>query len=71
MYLQVLEGLVYNLLYDIPIPSDGRSVRFWCLGEAVMLSMPKVPQELPLFDYNLLDFFDILGKYFKTTATSK
>ena len=52
---------MYNLLYDIPVPSPGRSVRFWCLGEAITLSMPKTPQELPLYDYNLLDFLDILG----------
>ena len=57
----MLEGLVNNLLHDIPLPSPGRSVRFWCLGEAVSLSMPKVPQELPLFDYDLLQFFAILG----------
>ena len=35
--------------------------RFWCLGEVVMLSMPKVPVELHQFDYNLLEFFDMLG----------
>ena len=35
--------------------------RFWCLGEVVMLSMPKVPMELHQFDYNLLEFFDMLG----------
>jgi hypothetical protein len=57
----VLEGLIYNLLHDIPLPSPGKSVRFWCLGDAITLSMPKVPKELPLFDYNLLEFFDILG----------
>ena len=60
-YFQVLEGLMNNLLHDIPLPSPGRSVRFWCLGEAISLSMPKVPQELPLFDYDLLQFFAILG----------
>ena len=59
--LKVLEGLVYNLLHDIPVPSPGRSVRFWCLGDAVTVSMPRTPTELPLFDYDLLDFFDILG----------
>ena len=53
---KALEGQVYNLLYDIPVPSPGRSVRFWCLGEDIMLSMPKTPQELPLYDYNLLHF---------------
>ena len=35
--------------------------RFWCLGEVMMLSMPKVPIELHQFDYNLLEFFDMLG----------
>ncbi len=25
------------------------------------ISMPKVPKELPLFDYDLLEFFHILG----------
>ena len=59
--LQVLESLVFNLLYDIPLPSPGRSVRFWCLGEIVNISMPKIPVELPQFDYNLLEIFDMLG----------
>ncbi len=59
--LNVLEGVVYNILYDIPLPSPGRSVRFWCLGEVVTLSMPKVPHELLQFDYSLLEFFDMLG----------
>ena len=57
----MLEGLINNLLYDIPLPSPGRSVRFWCLGETAAISMPKTPHELPLFDYDLLEFFDILG----------
>ncbi len=58
----MLEGLINTLLHDVPVPSPGRSVRFWCLGEAVVtISMPKVPKELPLFDYDLLEFFHILG----------
>ena len=60
--LSILESLVYNLLHDIPLPSPGRSVRFWCLGEVVMLSMPKTPIEMEQFDYNLLEFFDIIGQ---------
>ena len=59
--LQVLESFIYNLLYDIPLPSPGRSVRFWCLGGEASISSPKVPEELPTFDYPLLDFFDLLG----------
>ena len=27
----------------------------------MMLSMPKIPIELPQFDYNILEFFDMLG----------
>ncbi len=59
--INVMESLVHNLLFDIPLPSPGRSVRFWCLGEVMTLSMPKVPFELNQFDYNLLEFFDMLG----------
>eukprot|EP00095_Tigriopus_kingsejongensis_P007193 maker-scaffold192_size271026-snap-gene-0.15 protein:Tk07193 transcript:maker-scaffold192_size271026-snap-gene-0.15-mRNA-1 annotation:"denn domain-containing protein 5b" len=59
--IQVLEGLVSNLINDIPVPNNGRSVRFWCLGNKVTLSMPRLPLELPLYDFNLLDFFDMLG----------
>ena len=56
-----MESFIYNLLYDIPLPSPGRSVRFWCLGSEAFISLPKEPDELPVFDYPLLDFFDILG----------
>jgi len=59
--IHVLESFIYNLLYDIPLPSPGRSVRFWCLGGEAAISTPRVPEELPTFDYPLLDFFDILG----------
>lgn len=59
--LNILESLIYNLLHDIPLPSPGRSVRFWCLGEIIMLSMPKIPHEMEVFDYNFLEFFDIVG----------
>ena len=59
--IHVLESFIYNLLYDIPLPSPGRSVRFWSLGSEAFISLPKEPEELPVFDYPLLDFFDILG----------
>ena len=59
--IHVLESFIYNLLYDIPLPSPGRSVRFWSLGSEAFISLPKEPDELPVFDYPLLDFFDILG----------
>jgi len=59
--IHVLESFIYNLLYDIPLPSPGRSIRFWCLGEVAAISQPKVPQELEVFDYPLIQFFDLLG----------
>merc|ERR1719312_1997656 len=59
--IHVLESFIYNLLYDIPLPSPGRSVRFWSLGSEAFISLPKEPDELPVFNYPLLDFFDILG----------
>jgi hypothetical protein len=59
--IHVLESFIYNLLYDIPLPSPGRSVRFWCLGGEASISRPREPEELPVFDYPLLDFFDLLG----------
>ncbi|XP_023347646.1 DENN domain-containing protein 5B, partial [Eurytemora carolleeae] len=66
--INILESFIYNLLYDIPLPSPGRSVRFWCLGEVASISLPKVPVELDLFDYPLIQFFDLLGvTYYKIT----
>ena len=59
--IHVLESFICNLLYDIPLPSPGRSVRFWSLGCEAFISLPREPDELPVFDYPLLDFFDILG----------
>jgi hypothetical protein len=43
-------SFIYNLLYDIPLPSPGRSVRFWCLGDVAAISLPRAPQAgLPKF----------------------
>lgn len=50
--LQVLEALVFNLIYDIPLPSPGRSVKFWSLGDVVLLSMPKVSEYFVYFSQN-------------------
>ena len=59
--MQTLEGAINNVLHDVPIPSPGRGVRFWCLGDSCTISLPKSPAELPLFDFDLLDFLDLLG----------
>ena len=31
------------------------------MGDVATISLPKQPQELPLFDYSLMSFFEILG----------
>ena len=31
-----------TLLHDVPVPSPGRGVRFWCLGDSCTISLPKV-----------------------------
>jgi hypothetical protein len=54
-------SFIYNLLYDIPLPSPGRCVRFWCLGDVASISLPRVPLELELFDYPLIEFLAVLG----------
>ena len=45
--LQVLESFIYNLLYDIPLPSPGRSVRFWCLGSEAIISLQTLQRNKP------------------------
>lgn len=52
LFSKVLEGLIYNLLYDIPLPERGKTVRFWCLGDALTLSMPRFVSFSHLFQFS-------------------
>jgi len=57
-----IESYVYNLLYEVPTPQPGRSVRFSCpLGDSVVIQRPGSIEELPLFDFSLRELFTLLG----------
>ena len=55
-----LESYVYNLLFEVPAPPPGRTLRFSCGGTAITCQQPNM-DELPLFDYALKDMFLTLG----------
>ncbi|XP_071447569.1 DENN domain-containing protein 5B [Hetaerina americana] len=56
-----LESYVHNLLYDVCIPQPGRSVRFWCFEEPLVLQRPSSIEEPPLFDFPLRLVFPLVG----------
>lgn len=54
------ESYVYNMLYEIPFPPPGRTLRFSCGASAITAQQPTV-DELPLFDYSMKEVFLTLG----------
>ena len=58
-----LESHLYNLIYDIPSPTYGRLLRFHIGCKATNLYLPDYANgnELPLLDYDLFEFFRLLG----------
>lgn len=57
-----LESHVYNLLFEVPAPQPGRSLRFLCPGgEAVVVQRPSTIEELPFFDLPIRLLFKLLG----------
>ncbi|KAJ9601188.1 hypothetical protein L9F63_000656, partial [Diploptera punctata] len=57
-----IESYVHNLLYEVPVPQPGRSVRFSCpLADSVVIQRPGSIEELPLFDFSLRELFTLLG----------
>lgn len=55
-----LESYIYNLLYEVPLPPPGRTMRFKGFTYDITCQRPG-PNELPLFDYSLKDMFSLLG----------
>ncbi|XP_055011311.1 LOW QUALITY PROTEIN: DENN domain-containing protein 5B-like [Boleophthalmus pectinirostris] len=55
-----LESYVYNLLYEVPLPAPGRSLRFQGVYEPIVCQRPG-PAELPLADFPLSDVIALLG----------
>ncbi|MEE6477700.1 hypothetical protein FKM82_011596 [Ascaphus truei] len=55
-----LESYIYNLLYEVPLPPLGRSLKFSGVYEPIVCQRPG-PNELPLSDYPLRETFELLG----------
>ncbi|XP_030575687.1 DENN domain-containing protein 5B-like isoform X2 [Archocentrus centrarchus] len=55
-----LESYVYNILYEVPLPAPGRSLKFHGVYEPIVCQRPG-PGELPLADFPLAEAFTLLG----------
>uniref|UniRef100_A0A668A4N7 DENN domain containing 5A n=1 Tax=Myripristis murdjan TaxID=586833 RepID=A0A668A4N7_9TELE len=55
-----LESYIYNILYEVPLPPSGRSLKFSGVYGPVVCQRPSTA-ELPLFDFALSEMFDLLG----------
>uniref|UniRef100_A0A5F9C307 DENN domain containing 5B n=1 Tax=Oryctolagus cuniculus TaxID=9986 RepID=A0A5F9C307_RABIT len=55
-----LESYIHNVLYEVPLPPPGRSLKFYGVYEPVICQRPG-PNELPLSDYPLREAFELLG----------
>ncbi|XP_012286548.1 DENN domain-containing protein 5B isoform X3 [Orussus abietinus] len=63
-----LESYVYNLLYNVPVPLPGKSLKFFVPNDEpakppleLVIHQPVPAQELPMLDYSLKDVFTWLG----------
>ena len=58
-----LESHLYNIIYELPMPLSGRLIKFHVGCRACVAHMPNYAtgNDLPLFDYDLFDFFRLLG----------
>ncbi|XP_064417696.1 DENN domain-containing protein 5B [Latimeria chalumnae] len=55
-----LESYIHNILYEVPLPPPGRSLKFYGVYEPIVCQRPG-PSELPLSDYPLREVFELLG----------
>lgn len=55
-----LESYIYNLLFEVPLPPAGKTMRFNCNELNVTCQRPGI-NELPLFDYSFKELFTLLG----------
>uniref|UniRef100_A0A3P8ZPC7 DENN/MADD domain containing 5A n=1 Tax=Esox lucius TaxID=8010 RepID=A0A3P8ZPC7_ESOLU len=55
-----LESYVYNVLYEVPLPPAGRSLKFSGVYGPVVCQRPSTA-ELPLFDFPVSQVFELLG----------
>ena len=54
------ESSVYNVLFEVPAPPPGRTLRFSCGGVSITSQQPNA-DELPLLDYSIKELFLTLG----------
>lgn len=55
-----LESYIHNILYEVPLPPPGRSLKFHGVQGPIVCQRPG-PGELPLGEYPLGDAFSLLG----------
>ncbi|ESO93313.1 hypothetical protein LOTGIDRAFT_232739 [Lottia gigantea] len=55
-----LESYIYNILYDVPMPPPGRSLKFYGVMSPIFCQRPSMG-ELPLFDFSLWELCKLLG----------
>ncbi|XP_060743439.1 DENN domain-containing protein 5B isoform X10 [Tachysurus vachellii] len=55
-----LESYIHNVLYEVPLPPPGRSLKFHAVYEPIVCQRPG-PAELPLADFPLGEAFRLLG----------
>lgn len=55
-----LDSYVYNILYEVPLPPAGRSLKFSGVYGPVVCQRPS-SAELPLFDFPIRDVIELLG----------
>lgn len=55
-----LESYIYNILYEVPLPAPGRSLKFHGAYQPIVCQRPGLG-ELPLADFPLGEAFSLLG----------
>ncbi|KAI1903900.1 hypothetical protein AGOR_G00000170 [Albula goreensis] len=55
-----LESYIYNILYEVPLPLPGRSLRFSGVYAPIVCQRPSTA-ELPLFDFPIRHVLELLG----------
>ncbi|KAM8940380.1 DENN domain-containing protein 5A isoform 3-T3 [Pelodytes ibericus] len=55
-----LESYIYNILYEVPLPPAGRSLKFSGVYGPIICQRPST-NELPLFDFPIQEVFELLG----------
>lgn len=55
-----LESFIYNILYEVPLPPAGRSLKFSGVYGPITCQRPST-NELPLFDFPIKEVVELLG----------